>query len=284
MAQIKVGDVVGRKSYGCDILFRVCNIEGNTAHIKGIDMRIMATSPLEDLEIISTRMVNEYRIETIRKVNEQVTRILNRRALEKERMLTRGTVDPSDFFERPGRILHVDGDKEYLEICLNTYKQLSIQAEGYMVDEEKQPMEVVRLLREVKPDILVLTGHDGLLKGKRDFGRVDNYHNSRYFIEAVKKAREVVPGLDDLVIFAGACQSFYEGIMAAGANFASSPHRILIHALDPVLIMEKVAFTPISQTISIQDVLTNTMTGIQGVGGIETRGKFRLGLPKSPYV
>lgn len=31
-----------------------------------------------------------------------------------------------------------------------------------------------------------------------------------------------------LVIFAGACQSYFEAIISAGANFASSPARILI--------------------------------------------------------
>ncbi len=34
--------------------------------------------------------------------------------------------------------------------------------------------------------------------------------------------------MDELVIFAGACQSHYEEIIKAGANFASSPHRILM--------------------------------------------------------
>ena len=29
----------------------------------------------------------------------------------------------------------------------------------------------------------------------------------------------------ELAIFAGACQSYYEAIMAAGANFASSPRK-----------------------------------------------------------
>ena len=55
------------------------------------------------------------------------------------------------------------------------------------------------------------------------------------------------PDMDRLVIFAGACQSFYEKILEAGANFASSPGRTLIHAMDPVIISQKVATTPIDQ-------------------------------------
>ena len=34
------------------------------------------------------------------------------------------------FFGRPGKILHIDGDEEYLETCLKVYKQLSLDAVG----------------------------------------------------------------------------------------------------------------------------------------------------------
>ncbi|NLP18108.1 MAG: sporulation peptidase YabG, partial [Firmicutes bacterium] len=72
-------------------------------------------------------------------------------------------------------------------------------------------------------------------------------------------------------------------LIKAGANFASSPQRVLIHCLDPVLLSEKVAYTPIGQTLAIADALQATITGLSGVGGVETRGKYRLGFPKSPY-
>ena len=90
----------------------------------------------------------------------------------------------------------------------------------------------------------------GLEKNRRDFNDIASYRNSKYFIEAVKAARRYEPSRDDLVIFAGACQSHYEGLLRAGANFASSPHRVFIHALDPVFIIEKVAYTPIDKIIS----------------------------------
>lgn len=86
-----------------------------------------------------------------------------------------------------------------------------------------------------------------------------------------------------MIIFAGACQSHYEALLDSGANFASSPHRILIHALDPVFIAEKIAYTPINQTVNIFDVVKATITGTDGLGGLETRGKYRIGLPRSPY-
>jgi len=73
-------------------------------------------------------------------------------------------------------------------------------------------------------------------------------------------------------------------VQCAGANFASSPSRVLIHCLDPVLICEKVAYTNIDDIVNIEDVIKNTITGIKGVGGLQTRGKYREGYPKSQYV
>ena len=102
-------------------------------------------------------------------------------------------------------------------------------------------------------------------------------------MESVRRARKFEPGRDDLIIFAGACQSHYEAIIEAGANFASSPQRIFIHAFDPVFIVEKLAYTSIYDVIAIKDIINNTITGIEGVGGIETRGRLRMGYPKSPY-
>ena len=72
-------------------------------------------------------------------------------------------------------------------------------------------------------------------------------------------------------------------MIRAGANFASSPRRVLIHAYDPVFIAEKVAFTPFNQMVDVKTALNDTVTGADGVGGIETKGRLRIGYPKSPY-
>ena len=117
----------------------------------------------------------------------------------------------------------------------------------------------------------------------RSFKNIDNYYNSKNFVQAVKNARQYEKSRDDLIIFAGACQSHYESILEAGANFASSPKRVLIHAFDPVFVMEKVAFTSIYDPIPLIEIIEGTITGFDGIGGVETRGKHRLGVPKSPY-
>ena len=106
----------------------------------------------------------------------------------------------------------------------------------------------------------------------------------RYYIDAVKALRNYNSSYDELVIFAGACQSCYECLLDAGANFASSPSRVLIHCLDPVFVCEKIAYTNIDSVVSITNIVENTITGIKGIGGLQTRGKYREGYPKSPYI
>jgi spore coat assembly protein len=295
MSKIAVGDIVGRISHGSDVLFKVMDIiegpDGSTALLRGLDIRLYADAPVADLEKKNPSDISKSRQEFIKKNSECMRRIFERRVVDKSRSFLRGGVtvknptkaDDPEYFEIPGSVLHLDGDKDYLDLCMTTYSQLSIPAHGFHVPEEKQPQVVVDYLKEYTPDILVMTGHDGLIRNNGDFKELKNYRNSPYFVEAVRKARAFDPGRDDLIIFAGACQSHYEALIAAGANFASSPQRVLIHAFDPVFIVEKLAYSSIYDTLTVKDIISNTITGMDGVGGIETRGCFRLGYPKSPY-
>jgi spore coat assembly protein len=185
---------------------------------------------------------------------------------------------PVVYGEMLGTILHLDGDEGYLAECLAKYDELKIVANGYYINEEEQPLRVKELLLKHRPDVLVITGHDGM---KRDGGtEINNYYNSRYFIESVTKAREVAPDKDSLVIFAGACQSYYEALIEAGANFASSPKRINIHTFDPVRVAETIVQTSIKEVVSLTAVIEHSITKSEGVGGIESRGKMRRVLPK----
>lgn len=295
MGEIKKGDIVGRRSYNKDIYFKVTDLykddDGKEqAYLKGMHMRLCANAPLDDLVKIEPSELSGYLRQEVIKTGEQMNRIMARRQRERELFLNRASVpekksadNKMDGFDVPGTVLHIDGDSDYLDLCLTTYKQLNIQATGYNVEEAQQPKVVEKLLKKHVPDLLVITGHDGFIKGKDDFSDINNYYSSKYFVEAVKLARGYEKSRDDLVIFAGACQSHYEAILAAGANFASSPQRVMIHAYDPVFVVEKIAYTSIYDPISIRDIIASTITGFDGIGGLETRGKFRLGLPKSPY-
>ena len=71
------------------------------------------------------------------------------------------------------------------------------------IPEYKQPKVVYTLLKIYKPDILVITGHDGMIKKGTDYYDLYNYRNSKYFIETVKEARRYDKENEkSLVIFA----------------------------------------------------------------------------------
>lgn len=296
---MKVGDLVVRKSYDKDITFKIIDInedaEGNTVYIlKGISIRIIADSRGDDLEMVDDeyagtkeKILNRRVEEAIKKAvsmrgDDEATKVLNN--LYRGSKSSKNQQNKELVFGRPGKILHIDGDSEYLETCLKVYKQLSLDAIGRAIPEKKQPDIIVDLVREIKPDIVVLTGHDSVIRSPEDYLNLENYRNSKYYIDAVKALRDYNSSYDELVIFAGACQSCYECMLDAGANFASSPNRVLIHCLDPVLVCEKIAYTRIDKVVSITDVIDNTITGIKGIGGLQTRGKYREGYPRSPYI
>lgn len=284
-----IGDIVVRKSYGKDITFKIIDIKENEDGIvyvlKGINIRIIADASIDDLEHVN----DEFQGEKDKILNARVNQAI-KKAITSRDGAYRITKSPKIIqekelmFGRPGKVLHIDGDSVYMENCLKVYKQLNLDAVGKAIVEKDQPIQVVELVKEIKPDIVVLTGHDGVLKNSKDYLDLNNYRNSKYYIESVKSLRNFNTSYDELVIFAGACQSCYESILDAGANFASSPSRVLIHCLDPVFVCEKIAYTRIDKVVSITDVIENTITGIKGIGGLQTRGKYREGYPKSPYV
>ena len=294
---MKVGDLVVRKSYSKDITFKIIDIkeneEGITYILKGLHIRIIADSKGEDLEKVEDDFAGDKDKSFDSKMNDIIKKVILSREQKNNQLMTRGSEEDNLkrtekekglVFGRPGRILHIDGDPSNMETCLKAYKQLNLNAVGIAVSEREQPLKILSLVKEYNPDIVVLTGHDGVLKDSKGMLDLNNYRNSKYFIESVKILRNYNSSYDELVIFAGACQSCYESILEAGANFASSPNRVLIHCLDPVLVCERVAYTRIDEIVSIKDVIENTITGIKGVGGLQTRGKYREGYPKSLYL
>jgi len=57
----------------------------------------------------------------------------------------------------------------------------------------------------------------------------------------------------------------------------------LIHCLDPVFICEKIAYASIDKVVDIKTLLASTITGFEGIGGVQTRGKYREGYPEYFY-
>ncbi len=284
---MNVGDLVVRKSYGGDIAFRVEDMRSNLAVIKGTEFRLLADSPLDDLVRVPYAPLSERSQKANIKANESLSRLKRHREEQTQRNQVNLSgdwpmVEQPAYFEVPGKVLHLDGDLNYLKKSLSLYQQLRVPAEGHYVSESGMADALYRLLPRVRPDIVVITGHDGVLKQRpnNDLYSLNSYKNSQNFVSAIQVARQYERHYDTLTVVAGACQSHFEALLQAGANFASSPGRILIHALDPVYVAAKASFTSVKDTIDMTDVLHNTISGTQGVGGIETRGSYRIGLPR----
>lgn len=256
-----VGDVVTRNSYHNDIFFRIIDISGEIAYLKGINMRLYADSQLADL-----RKVEDSKIEDDEKIYERMDKSLS--------------LDRSEFFYLPGKVLHVDGDEEYLKRCLNLYQKLNIMSYGVCLNEEDIASQIEEYLRKLNPDILVITGHDAYYKRKGSMQDINSYKNTRNFIEAVKSARHYEKDQDKLIIVAGACQSNYEELIKSGATFASSPKRINIHALDPAIIASGIALSDRNKTIDLVPLLEKTKYGSEGIGGVVTKGCMFVGYPR----
>lgn len=256
-----IGDIVTRKSHNNDTFFEIVDIDDNIAYLKGINLRLMADSDINDLEKVErNNIVDDDRITNL------VTNDLN--------------LDRSEFFYLPGKILHIDGDKDYLDRCMSFYRKLNIMAYGLCIEEVNIKNEIVSYLDELNPDIVVITGHDAYYskKGKQD--NIENYKNTKNFVDAVKEARRFEKNQDKLIIIAGACQSDYEELIKSGATFASSPKRINIHALDPAIIASYMALYDRNKIVNLPEVLSKTKSGSEGIGGVITKGCMFVGYPR----
>jgi spore coat assembly protein len=272
------------------VLFRVIDIRDidgrREAILYGEDIRLIADAPFQDLMIINDNERND-RQRSNEVLQEQSDRLLTQDLeLQQQKngyQSSNGYRYSGEYFQIPGRVLHVDGDASYLRKCMDLYQKFGIPVNGIYCNEKEMPQRIGGLLDHYRPDILVVTGHDAYSKSKGPMSDINAYRHSKDFVQTVREARRRVSHLDQLIIFAGACQSHFESLIQAGANFASSPSRVNIHALDPVYIVGKISFTPFSDHIHVWDVLRNTLTGEKGLGGIETKGVLRTGLPFKPF-
>ena len=255
---INVGDIVSRNKYDNDILFKVIEIENDIYYLKGISIRLYADALAED-------------IKKEEKKEEKDDEILRNLDLN---------LDRSEYFYIPGKILHIDADKDYLNRCLKFYKSANINATGVLDEEETVYLNINKYLNDIRPDIVIITGHDAYYekKGKKD--NLKNYKNSENFEKAVISARNYEKSYEKLKIIAGACQSDYEDLIKAGANFASSPKRVNIHALDPAIIATSIAMTPNTEELDLITLLDKTKCKKDGIGGIKTHGSMFIGYPR----
>ena len=258
--QFKIGDLVSRISHNHDVIFKIESINGNIVYLQGINLRLSADAYIDDIVKVDS-------------VNYEDNEIIERNVRELN-------INRDEYFYLPGRILHIDGDDDYLDRCMKFYNSMGIKANGIALREEKIAPQINKLIVDYRPDIIVITGHDAYYEKKKDKEDLNNYKNTSNFIKAVKEARKYEKNQDKLIIIAGACQSNYEELIKAGANFASSPKRINIHALDPAIIATSIAFSDKNKEIDLIKLIEKTKYGSDGIGGIITNGTMYVGYPR----
>lgn len=256
----QIGDLVTRNSYDNDIVFKITKIEDEIYYLKGSNIRLYADSNESDLKKYED------------KVDVEEKEFLDR--------IKPDMLDRNDYFYLPGKILHIDSDKEYLNRCLKYYENVNIWSIGILESEQNVPAKIKDLLEEYNPNIVVITGHDAYYRKKGDTNDLNSYKNSKYYVDAIREARKYENSHQKLIIIAGGCQSNYEELIKAGANFASSPKRVNIHALDPAIIATKMSLSDITEDINLKEILETTKYGCNGMGGIKTKGTMYVGYPR----
>lgn len=152
--EIKKGDIVGRISYGKDILFYVdriikTKIGKSYAILRGVLYRIEADAELEDLE----KMDKDFTEKEKRGYETEIKKRIERK--------TKNTLQQANWNSRNKQtnalILHLDGDRRYSQKSARYYQKLGINAIVKNIPENRQPQVVGNLTKKYQPDILVIT-------------------------------------------------------------------------------------------------------------------------------
>lgn len=117
---MNIGDLVVRKSYGGDVTFRVEGLQLDAAVIKGTEFRLIADSPVDDLIQVPYEPQSAKTRQAHIKAHQTLSRLQQNRMEQAERNREGLVQDWSaqqelTYFEMPGKVLHLDGDPNYLK-------------------------------------------------------------------------------------------------------------------------------------------------------------------------
>lgn len=85
----RIGNLVTRKSYNNDIIFKIVDIVEDNYILQGYFVRLYADAKEEDLNLVNGDVTNDFEPD----INEY------------------RTLDRNEYFYLPGKILHLDGDE-----------------------------------------------------------------------------------------------------------------------------------------------------------------------------
>ena len=120
-----IGDLVTRNSYNNDVVFKIVDIDNNIAILEGVNIRLSADSKLNDLK-------------KEEKANNDDNELLDR--------FDNLELNREEYFYLPGKILHIDADKDYLKRCMKFYEKINIKAKGVRLKESEIKDHIQKLL------------------------------------------------------------------------------------------------------------------------------------------
>src|SRR5690606_15155478 len=139
---IKIGDIVTRKSYNHDIVFRVSNVDKQIVQLLGVELRLEADAPLDDLTIAVRTDLEK--IQKKSKEKEEFSYRLFRQDYQlmrekKTHQISGGYKRNLSYFQLPAKVLHLDGDLIYLRKCISLYQRIGLHVHGVHLSEKEMP-------------------------------------------------------------------------------------------------------------------------------------------------
>ena len=95
-ATINIGDYITSNSYQNDTIFEVINRKKDILYLKGVEFRLYADANVSDCVLLNKE-------EILKKIKE----------VKPDKIM-----DRSEYFYLPAKILHLDGDNDYLDKCM----------------------------------------------------------------------------------------------------------------------------------------------------------------------
>lgn len=114
MDNFRLGDIVARKSYNMDVLFKIVSINNNVAELAGLTVRISADAILTDLVHISEyEMKNRLKnFENMKKnrMDRCYNNMQQRFNIRNETYISPTIYTKEKILKKPGVILHIDAE------------------------------------------------------------------------------------------------------------------------------------------------------------------------------
>ena len=138
---MKQGDYVVRRSYGGDVLFRIEALIEQTAILKGADFRLLADAPISDLTVVTdpeelgvTQSVRSKVKASNQRISEE---LMDQAILHELDFRPEPSSESHAYFDLPGKVLHLDGDANYMRKSMQLYNQMKVPAQGLHVPKPK---------------------------------------------------------------------------------------------------------------------------------------------------